>query len=136
MGYFMRYFTKEVDLDFDWIASTLHGEALRWEEDTLLAKDQPIAVISVERSNEELFQEEVEELLEFLADGEGDVKRVKNHLKASKTLVCVQVLQGGDVDPFPILDNLWIALFDHYPGLLQADGEGWYDGRTLICSVE
>ena len=56
----------------------------------------------------------------------------------ARSLVAVQVLwDGEEADAaLALLDPLWAWLFRERPGLLQADGEGFYDSERLILRVE
>jgi len=83
-----------------------------------------------------LCDEELGELADFIEDaGEGDRARVLAVLKQATAIVAVRVLwQGREAaETLTRLDPLWGWLFDHRAGLLQADGEGYYDedGRVL-----
>ena len=47
------------------------------------------------------------------------------------------VVRVGDHDEaLELLDIVWDWLFTHRSGLLQADGEGFYEGEELILPVK
>ena len=64
-------------------------------------------------------------------------KRVSDALDAAKTALVVQCLdEGGDWDTtLNALTPLWRWLFTTRDGLLQADGEGYYDRTGLVLEV-
>ncbi len=87
-----------------------------------------------------LFDEEIEELREFLEDAEGVRKpEVMQTLNDAKVIVALQVLQQGratDEETLERIDSLWEWLFANYKGLMQADAEGYYDAQGLVLEVE
>jgi hypothetical protein len=89
--------------------------------------------------NDGLFDEEIEELIEFLEDSEGENKqKVLNTLQNSKQLLCIRVLdQGRESEETLIkIDPLWKWCFENRNGLMQADLEGYYDASDLILEVK
>jgi hypothetical protein len=86
-----------------------------------------------------LFDEERRELIEFAEDGdEVGKRRVIDILRAARGIVAMQVLFGdGDTErTLAAIDPLWRWLHANRHGLLQADGEGYYDGNKLILELE
>lgn len=61
-------------------------------------------------------------------------ERVLEVLTRVREMIAVQVLFGGrDIEStLTRLDPLWEWLFAHRRGLLQADGEGFYDATGLV----
>lgn len=109
-------------------------------EATVVYEGNPIGHVSLNVPGDGLFDEERDELIEFAADNDDEPAKdvVVNTLRGSHVIVAVQVLFGdGDTDrTLDLLDPLWIWLQAHRRGLLQADGEGYYDGDELILAVE
>lgn len=108
---------------------------------TILHAGAPIAHVEINVPGDGLFDEERDELMEFVADSDGErssKSRVLEALGAARTIVAAQVLFGtGDTETtLSRLDPLWRWLFRHRLGLLQADGEGYYDARGLVLQVE
>lgn len=98
-----------------------------------------IAQVEVNVPGDGLFDEERDELIEFAEDAEGGGKqRVLEMLRGARALVAAQVLFGtGETEStLQLLDPLWHWLSEHRRGLLQADGEGYYDGADLVLEVE
>jgi len=88
---------------------------------------------------DDLFEEELCELKESVEEARGarraDVLKI---LDEPKAIVAVEVLwQGRETEPtLQKIDPLWAWLFSHRKGLLQADGEGYYDRSGHILKVE
>ena len=59
-------------------------------------------------------------------------------MKRAKVIVAIRVLwQEREVEPtMEMLDPVWDWFFETHDGLLQADGEGYYDKDELIITVE
>ena len=85
------------------------------------------------------FDDERAELLESANAGRGPGKAsVLETLRGARAILAVQVL-FGDADPEETLDALvplWSFLQGNRRGLLQADGEGYYDADGLILELE
>ncbi|MBW3623203.1 MAG: hypothetical protein KY468_07305 [Armatimonadetes bacterium] len=81
-----------------------------------------------------LFQAEINEFLESLEEAEDSSGRSKvlSHLKSSKYIVAVQLLNDIDDDGFHALDTFTRYFVEKCGGMVQADGEGFYDGDRLI----
>ena len=80
-------------------------------------------------------EEERDELIEFAEEGnEAQKRRVIDTLRAAREIVAVQVLFGnGDtVWTLDRLSPLWTWLQSNRRGLVQADGEGYYEGDDLV----
>lgn len=100
-----------------------------------------IAHIEINVPGDGLFDAERDELIEFATDATGNraaKRRVLDALEGARAIVAAQVLFGtGDTETtLNRLDPLWAWLFDHREGLLQADGEGYYDARGLLLQVQ
>jgi hypothetical protein len=158
MGYYVRAFCSAADVPplgavLDWVSR--QGVAVRvapeagdidlasptWEDVPLLyaAGQRPI-LCSVSRddgSPQGLFREEVREFEEFLEDAEDTParERVLRHLGQSRYVVANQLM--GDVNDAGYTASALVLEYfvDHGGGLVQADGEGFYDGETLIVSL-
>lgn len=99
-----------------------------------------IAHIEINVPGDGLFDAERDELIEFATDATGNraaKRRVLDALGGARAIVAAQVLFGtGDTETtLNRLDPLWAWLFDHREGLLQADGEGYYDARGLLLQL-
>ena len=114
------------ELDADDVAGTIsyHGA--------------PMALVEINVPGDGLFDDEREELIEFAAEAEGDGRaRVLEVLRNARTIVAAQILFGtGEAkSTLALVDPLWAWLFHNRQGLLQADGEGYYDQHGLVLQV-
>lgn len=150
MGYYMRFITTdEQTRAIHELHAELHSHNSKWSLHEHPATTRPGADIvfdgsvygelEVNRPGDGLFEEEIGELQEFLEDaGEGDLHRVSTLLNQARAIIAVRVLWGGREadETLDTLQVFWEALSAHHTGLLQADGEGYYDDSGLILSVE
>jgi hypothetical protein len=144
MGYYFRFFTAdEAPLSLAAIDQGLRAAdpayAVAAEGDAagqLTRGGELHAQIEIESPPD---PEEIKELKEALKGARGRKrKRVVDGLDGAKTAVIIQVLTGGrDWDAtLDALTPLWRWLFTTRDGLLQADGEGYYDRTGLVLEVE
>jgi len=146
VGYYMRYIVADerpVGLgEIDRAVSPTGGAITRDSGDSvgLLHHNRtPIAQLEINVPGDGLFDTEVSELIEFVEDAEGSAKeRVVTTLRSARAIVAAQVLFGtGDTaSTLSALDPVWRWLLQNRRGLLQADGEGYYDAEGLILQVE
>lgn len=142
LGYYMRFFATGKP------SPTLEsvGEILRqahpdmeFRDATLQQQGIPYGALEVNVAGEEMFEEERDEYLELLEDDESPgALRVRQVLRDCQATVVLQVL-GSSVDLETILsrfDVLWETLLREPGGLMQADGEGFYEGPNLIWPLE
>ena len=148
MGYYMRFVcADEQDVSLSLLESALQhtGAAYLIErepesdsEGVLTYGGDLYGQIEVSRPGDETFDEEIEELKEFVEGAEGAKKsEVLGILGAAKAVVAVRVLnQGrGSEETLERVEPLWEWLMANRRGLLQADGEGYYDASGLILEV-
>ncbi len=137
MGYYMRFITTDTNLiDLVKIGQVLQSTDTKYaleikgNDGTLLYDGDAYADMEINLPGDGLFDDEIEELIEFLEDAKGrKKKRVQTTLKNAEQILAVQVVFGGrDLDvTFDRIDPIWKYMFEHHPGLLQTDGEGYYD---------
>jgi hypothetical protein len=109
-------------------------------EATISYEGKAVGHVTLNVPGDGLFDDERGELIEFAQEGEDESakKRVVDTLRAARAIVAVQVLFGdGDTDrTLDRLTPLWTWLQANRRGLIQADGEGYYDGEALILALE
>jgi hypothetical protein len=149
MGYYMRFFDtspealslRDVDLALRELDPAYCVEivpetnALQGE---LHYADGLYGEIEINQRDDGLFDAEIEEQLESVEEaGEGDRVLVSETLRAANRSVVVRVLsQGRESDDTLVrIDPLWAWLFNSRSGLLQADGEGFYDSQGVVLEV-
>ena len=108
-------------------------------EATINYRGRPVGHLTLNTPGDGLFDEERDELVEFAEDGDGRGRtRVIDTLRVANAIVAVQVLSGdGDSErTLTAIDPIWRWMRGNRRGLLQADGEGYYDGDKLILELE
>jgi hypothetical protein len=83
-------------------------------------------------------REEVDAFLEMLEDlAESAAKRrVADHLQRTRDVVALRLPGDIDDDGYEVAGSYFAYLVDRCEGLIQADGEGFYDGEELILKLE
>jgi hypothetical protein len=82
--------------------------------------------------------DELQALLEELEELDEEAEDASSALWNATGILTVQVLWTGDDHPESLrkLNPLWKALLSHYGGVLQADGEGYYDVNGLFLELD
>ncbi len=125
---------KSIDPDFKFagwdreceLAELFHGNELYGEMELM-------------RLDPDDIDDEIVDLMEDVETAvDGDKDEVIACLKNAKAMLVILVVLNGRVieDTLDTISPVWNWLFDHYQGLLQADGEGYYDSDNLILKVE
>jgi hypothetical protein len=81
--------------------------------------------------------EEIDEFVEALEDvPESSAKKhVVNHLGRTTTVVALRLSNDIDDDGYEMAGLYFAYLVDRAGALIQADGEGFYDGEELILEL-
>jgi hypothetical protein len=142
MGYYMRFFVEDGrPLTLDEVANGLRSidPGFRIEADgTLHRADQLLGQLEVISNGDDVLRDEINEFLEMIEDAEGPrTAELANRLNQVTAVLGVQVLWQGRTSEqtLNLLDPLWNWLMEHRGGLIQADGEGFYDGRQLMVAL-
>lgn len=85
---------------------------------------------------DQVFSEDIEDLLEQLTDIPAEEKTVVEQALAAATGMVAFQLSGYGHDNYRRIDPFWDWLFEHYEGLLQIDEEGYYSRDEHILFVE
>lgn len=143
MGYYMRFFVEDGrPVTLDEVANGLRGidPGFRLEADGNLHRaDQLLGQLEINSADDELFSEEINEFLEMIEGaGSRGKEKIADRLKQVTATLSVQVLSQGRTfeQTLDLLDPLWNWLLEHRRGLVQADGEGFYDGRELVLALK
>ena len=148
MGYYMRFISTDqrqitVPELRDALVAADSGYDIEIDDSvvTIRHSGDTIAQLEINVPGDGLFEEERDELVEFVTDapGEQDEKaRVLDALARLRTIVAAQVLfgTGNTDDTLLLLDPLWTWLLQNRNGLLQADGEGYYDADGLVVKID
>ena len=146
MPYRMRFFdTSDDSLSLKDIEVALKREDPAYRLEIFEDSERPLAdmyfgdgvyaPIELNQPGDGLFDEEIQEMLEFLIDAEANGrKQVEKVLKTAKRIIAAQVLSQGreSEETLSAIDPLWKWLFFTRKGLLHADSEGYYDEDDLI----
>lgn len=147
MGYYMRFVGTDEPLSSKGMQEVFRAAGAGYDVQvdatagTIVHEGATIAHVEINIPGDGLFDGEREELIEFAAEAKGSSSartRVLTTLRSATYLVAAQVLFGsGDTEAtLRRLDPLWSWLFRHRHGLLQADGEGYYDANGLILELK
>lgn len=112
-------------------------DAPGWEQAEIVYKSDRQPFVA-ELNTGELLREELEEFFEFLEDvaDSPEKQKVLDHLEQSKAVVAAQLLGDVDDDGYTAAGTFLTYFVEHAGGLIQADGEGFYEGDRLIVEVE
>jgi len=142
MGFYMRYIATDdqsvsleeigtaiqsVDPEYSIIDEEVHHGAELYGE------------IEINLRGTELCDEELGELAESVEDIQGENKQqVLDSLRDAKSIVAVRVLwqERNTEDTLEKLDPIWNWLFENRQGILQVDGDGYYDETGSIFDLE
>ncbi|MDX2160056.1 MAG: hypothetical protein SF162_01900 [bacterium] len=116
---------------------TILGDAADPEKSGDLMRGEDVyGEIELNSGTEVVFREDIQELLEDIEGSEEiAAPAVRRHLESALGMVVLRVGEFGHIYA-ERLDALWDWLFETRGGLLQVDGEGYYDIERLILPVE
>ena len=145
MGYYMRYITTSgADISLTILETALKGVDAGYAivpDDiepligTLKLGEYVCGEIEINTPDDDIFDEDIDDLCELIADSEqASELQIREILDKAKAIVAMNAIwEGGDSSiTLDKLEPLWDWLFEHFPGVLQADHEGFYDHETLI----
>jgi hypothetical protein len=150
MAYYLRAFCTSPDIPplravFEWAEG--HGvrldapsadlDAPGWQQAQVIYNTEKQPFVA-ETDAGELLREEVEESVEFLDDvGESPKKqKVLDHLEQSKAVIAAQLLGDIDDEGYTAAATFLTYFVEHCGGMIQADGEGFYEGDRLILELD
>jgi hypothetical protein len=150
MGYYMRFFvTDQQPVTLDMLESAFKAidpsyaivdrHPTRAENGILIHDDEPYGEIEINNPGDSLFESELNEFREFLADAQGPNKQVVlDALNGTRAIIAVRVLwqDRESEDTLKKIDPLWAWLEKNHQGMGQADGEGFYQGEELILALK
>jgi hypothetical protein len=122
-----------IDPDYNVLSTEVdkvHGDLMYGE--TLLG------TLELNLPGDEVFEDDVIELIALVRHSPDDRRpQVLDVLEAAQSIVAVRARWTG-YDPesvFEKIDPLWDYLFTHFAGLLQIDGDGFYDNEGPVLDM-
>ncbi len=144
MGYYLRYFmadTRPIQLQQIKDRFESLDPAYGLEPDIvddlgrLTYNGKLIALIEINRAGEEIFDDDLDEFKALIGTPTTEAEhRVYAHLTDATAIIAVEAFwkEADMEDTLSRIDPLWEWLFSQRAGILQADGEGFYDPHGLI----
>lgn len=116
-------------------------DSVDWRNAELFYSDSrsPIVVeIGFDDGPESLASAERREFIDELSEIEGSAakERVIAHLRSVKYVVCCQLLGDIDEEGFEANGQFLDYFVGNHRGLIQADGEGFYEGTDLAVELK
>ena len=157
MGYYVRAFcasekvpTPRALLEYakkKGIPLGLEGDGVdidntNWEQLAWVYKDGKLPILmecNRDTSEDCLFREEIEEFIEFIGKPGLSVKkrRIIGHLKESKYIIACQLPTSDiDDDGYDANGMLLTYFVENHSAIIQADGEGFYEGDKVVVALE
>ncbi len=157
MAYFMRFlipgdFAPSADdlrralTQADPGYALLSRQPAPYETLALAYQGQEYAEIDFNRPGDDLFADEIDDLLEELDETEFETDEdtrvrdvVAERIRQTRLILSAEILFGDNAleDGIRLIDPLWDWLFEQTDGLLKIDNEGYYDADgPLLTLVE
>jgi hypothetical protein len=144
MGDFIRFLASNpCSIDFKLIVELLNnnGAAFSILADVsdpnigeLLHDTDILAEIEINADGDEIFEEDISDLMEILDETAFPQKEaIMERLNSAQIMVAIQLTEAGH-EAYDLIDPLWDALLGRCAGILQVDDEGFYDqnGELLV----
>ena len=148
MGHHIRFIVDDdKDLTFDAIHAGLKEidagfDFTEWDRECEYAElrhgGELFGEMEIIRLDPDELDGEIVDLVEEVEnDCEGDKVEVIDFLHQATVMLVVRIVWKGEDagDTLNVIAPLWGWLFENYRGLLQADGEGFYDGEHQLLKV-
>lgn len=114
-----------------------------WEQVGIVYKDHKLPILlEVNRDGgeeESLMREEIEEFIELLEDtpNKRNRRRVEKHLRSTRFIIAAQLPTADiDDDGYTALGHVLTYFVDNNGAMIQADGEGFYEGQKVIVELD
>jgi hypothetical protein len=114
-----------------------------WEQVPLLYKHGKLPILAEcnrdDGSEDSLLQSEIEEFLDMVGSPGlfPSKRRVVQHLKNTKFIIACQLPTSDiDDDGYNANGEFLNYFVEHCGGMIQADGEGFYDGDKILVKCE
>jgi hypothetical protein len=144
MGYYMRFILSDARP----VSLAILEDALREQDPNykllpdqvpdigeLFYASQRLALLEINRADEEIFSDDLTEFKDLVGSGrEPKARLVLDVLNQASAIIAVEAFwdEGQADSTLMKLEPLWDWLFANRNGILQADGEGFYNVDDLI----
>jgi hypothetical protein len=141
VAYDMRFLSEDDQpLNLEEIMAGLRSAdpGFRLDEEGILARgEELLAELDVSDPGDDLFTAEIDELRDLAGQDSAAGRAVAARVESVTAILAVRVLWQTRTaeQTLGLLDTLWHWLQAHRRGLVQADGEGFYEGQRLILAT-
>ncbi|MBC8098031.1 MAG: hypothetical protein H7Y11_01190 [Armatimonadetes bacterium] len=156
MGYYMRFIVIDAQaaadgLTLDAVEAALQAhdpayalanrQTIPYTSADLFYRDEVYAELELNQPGDDLFDDEVAELVEELEsiifdhpDDQATQQALAVQMRMAQTILVARVVFGDNAleDGIRHLEPLWAWLFSLEAGVLLVDYEGYYDGQGLL----
>lgn len=145
--YYLRYITsddQETTVNDVLEIANSHTPGFTLEDRILSFNGRELALISISRAGDKLFDIEIAEFIEFAKESEAGepgqpkgLAKVLERLESASEMFAFQVLNAGEEESYDLLEPVWDALNASRGGMLQADAIGYFiDGKIAFATAE
>jgi hypothetical protein len=102
-------------------------------------KNKKPIIVEITKEDDELFKKEINEFLKEIGSAvfSSSKRKVINHLKKTKFIIANELrTEDIDDDGYNANGELLEYISDVYDGIIQADGEGFYQGSKIIIPLK
>jgi hypothetical protein len=134
MSHYVRYFA-ESPVTLKALSAAIKSIAPDYKIDggDLMRGQDVLAEIGVDSAGSDLFVEELNTRLGAVAQVGGQAAQwTTSRIRGAQSIISVRVDAAVDWD---LLAPLWQSMASLAPGLTQVDGQGFYDGSTLVMQT-
>jgi hypothetical protein len=134
MSYYVRYFA-ETPVAIKALGAALKSMAPEYKIDggDLMRGADVLAEVGIDSAGSDLFVEELGGKLAEVEQLAGQAAQwVGGRLRNTQSIIAVRIDPAVNWD---LLAPLWAAMTSMSTGLMQVDGQGFYDGANLILPV-
>lgn len=123
-------------------ADDIDIDSTDWEQLVWIYKDGKLPILmecNKNTSEDCLFREEIDEFLESIGKPGFSLakRRVIGHLKESKYIIACQLPTSDiDDDGYNANKTLLAYFLENHSAIIQADGEGFYEGNKLVVALK
>lgn len=114
-----------------------------WDQAGIVYKNHKASILLElsrdEGKDESLVRAEIEEFMDILEDAPKNRyrRRVETNLRNTRFIVAAKLPPSGiDEDDFAALGNIMRYLINNNGAMIQADGEGFYEGEKIIVALD